>query len=677
MGAYAVAMIGIAGVLGWTGERQSQDLIMKFLEHFAGIRQALDQQGLWDDADGLFYDRLVLPSGAAVPVKVRSMVGMIPALAAAVIDGQTLQNVMSMNKMFMRFLRREGVGDMQRLSERPQLRGEPGHERLLLSVAKPNQIERLFAKLFDESEFLSPHGLRALSAYHRDHPYYFDVGDYRASIDYEPAESTTSMFGGNSNWRGPIWMPVNYLLVEVLERYHRFYGKDLEVEYPTGSGKTLTLDLIAADLQDRLISLFTNDADGRRACFGGTERMQTDPAWHDNLIFSEYFHGDNGAAIGAFHQTGWTGLIADLILRRHGAVRALGDVLRDLPRKAQQKPAAVTSNQGPAAAARVAPMPRRHAPRQAVPAGGHARRAGRRRRDELRDRLVRRRQRHLVPVRRDRRGNPDPGAGQRRRRLARVRARRRPGAGLRVPGQRPVGPGARPAVQPGQAAARPVRQGDQRVGHLRAGGARPGRDRPGQTERAGLLGARAAEPGRGLGSSAGRTTSRTRHRTSDTILYEIHVKGFTMRHPDIPPELRGTYAGLAHEAAIAHLTGLGVTTVELLPVHQNVPEAFLVGGGLTNYWGYNTIGYFAPHNGYSAAVRAGQPGGQVDEFKAMVDALHRAGLEVVLDVVFNHTAEAGPDGPRCASAASTTPRTTGPSPVTRLSISTRPAAATR
>ncbi|HYV80454.1 MAG TPA: alpha-amylase family glycosyl hydrolase, partial [Streptosporangiaceae bacterium] len=138
---------------------------------------------------------------------------------------------------------------------------------------------------------------------------------------------------------------------------------------------------------------------------------------------------------------------------------------------------------------------------------------------------------------------------------------------------------------------------------------------------------------------------RVRHRTSDTVLYEVHVKGFTMRHPDIPPELRGTYAGLAHEAAIAHLTGLGVTTVELLPVHQNVPESFLPGRGLTNYWGYNTIGYFAPHDGYSAAVRAGRPGGQVDEFKAMVDALHRAGLEVVLDVVFNHTAEAGPDGP--------------------------------
>ena len=337
MGAYALALGAIAAVLTWSGQRQAQDLVLKFLEHFAAIRTALDQQGLWDETDGLFYDRLITPSGYSVPVKSRSMVGIIPALAAMVVDGGTLQNALTMNKTFTRFLQKEGAGDLSKPGEHPQLRGEAGAQRLLVSVARPAQLERLFAKLFDEGEFLSPHGLRALSAYHRDHPYQFDAEGYQSSVDYEPAESTTSMFGGNSNWRGPIWMPVNYLVVESLERYHRFYGADLEIEYPTGSGKRLTLDLIVADLQDRLISLFVKDASGQRPCFGGTEKMQTDPAWKDNLIFSEYFHGDNGAAIGAFHQTGWTGLIADVILRRHGAVRSVGDVLRDVAaQRAQQ-----------------------------------------------------------------------------------------------------------------------------------------------------------------------------------------------------------------------------------------------------------------------------------------------------------------------------------------------------
>jgi hypothetical protein len=196
-----------------------------------------------------------------------------------------------MGKQFADFLGQEGFTDTGKLRELGLLRGAPGDERLLLSLAGPARLERLLGRLFDEGEFLSPHGLRALSAWHRDYPYELSVEGVSASIDYEPAESTTAMFGGNSNWRGPVWFPLN-------------------------------------DLSDRLISIFTRSPDGRRPCFGGNERLQTDPAWHDNLVFSEYFHGDNGAAIGAAHQTGWTGLIADVIRRRHGAVRSVGDILR-------------------------------------------------------------------------------------------------------------------------------------------------------------------------------------------------------------------------------------------------------------------------------------------------------------------------------------------------------------
>ena len=256
------------------------------------------------------------------------MVGIIPALAAAVITEDDLRQSLATGKHFASFLVRHEMTDREKLSQRGLLRGEEGQQRLLLSLCGPDRLERLFSKLFDENEFLSPYGLRAVSAHLRGNPYQFQVGSLTASIDYEPAESTTPMFGGNSNWRGPIWFPLNYLMISVLERYHRFYGDDYTIEYPTGSGQHLTLDKVAADLSDRLISLFTAGPDGRRACFGGTEIMQADPAWHDNLIFSEYFHGDNGAAIVAFHQTGWTGVVADLIRRRYGAVEATGDVVR-------------------------------------------------------------------------------------------------------------------------------------------------------------------------------------------------------------------------------------------------------------------------------------------------------------------------------------------------------------
>jgi hypothetical protein len=333
MGAYAIALCAIATVLNRSGQRPAADLVLKFMEHFAAIRDALASQGLWDEADGLYYDRLVTPSGVAVPVKVRSMVGIIPALAAAVVEEDDIRRALIVGKQFADLLGREDLTDPDKLRERGVLRGQPGEQRILLSLCGPDRLERLLAKLFDEAEFLSPHGLRALSAYHRDHPYVINVEGIQASIDYEPAESTTPMFGGNSNWRGPIWFPLNYLMVSTLERYHRFFGEEFTIEYPTGSGRKLTLDKVAADLSDRLISIFTRDVDGRRACFGGTELMQTDPEWHDNLIFSEYFHGDNGAAIGAFHQTGWTGVIADLIRRRYGEVRAIGDVIRLVDRE--------------------------------------------------------------------------------------------------------------------------------------------------------------------------------------------------------------------------------------------------------------------------------------------------------------------------------------------------------
>ncbi len=330
MAFYAIAMAAIAGVLYRSGRRPAIDLVLKFLEHFAAITEAIDGQGMWDDADGLYYDRLLTPGGTAVPVKVRSMVGIIPALAAAVIDEPTLERSLALGKHFAGFLDRRGLGDLEKLAERGLMRGEQGNRRLLLSVAGIDRLAKIFAKLFDEQEFLSPHGLRALSAYHRDHTYELDVEGLRATIDYEPAESTTAMFGGNSNWRGPLWFPLNYLVINVLERYYRFFGDELTFEYPTRSGHQMTIDAIAADLQDRLISIFLAGADGRRPCFGGTERLQRDPAWKDNLVFSEYFHGDNGAGLGASHQTGWTGLIADIIRRRHGGVRPAGDVFRDI-----------------------------------------------------------------------------------------------------------------------------------------------------------------------------------------------------------------------------------------------------------------------------------------------------------------------------------------------------------
>jgi hypothetical protein len=316
MGFYALSMGAIGSILTARG-RPTADLVLKFLEHFALISDAFETQGLWDEADGFFYDRLRLPDGREIPIGVRSIVGVLPLLGVAVIDEDIVDRAEIVNKRAARML-----------SAAHPVSGGPGERRILLGVVGVERVLRLLTRLFDEQEFLSPHGLRAVSRSCAEHPFVLDVEGVSASIDYEPAESTTGMFGGNSNWRGPVWMPVNFLVVEALSRYARFFRDDLKVEYPTGSGHELTLEEAAADLRERLIALFVRGDDGRRPCFGWVDRLQNDPAWRDNLLFNEYFHGDNGAGLGASHQTGWTGLVTELILRGRGVpVPTLGELM--------------------------------------------------------------------------------------------------------------------------------------------------------------------------------------------------------------------------------------------------------------------------------------------------------------------------------------------------------------
>ena len=330
MAGYALSMATIAAILHGSGQRPALDLVQKFLEHFAGIADALETVGTWDDRDGMFYDRIELPDGDAVPVRVRSMVAMIPLLAVAVVNEQAIDESLVTDKGFAHYLRHHGLGGTEEMIAAGILRGTPGERRLLVGVAGLERVRRLWQTIFDPAEFLSPHGLRSLSAYHRDHPYVLDVDGVRAGIDYEPAESTTAMFGGNSNWRGPVWFPLNYLAVTALERYHEFFGAELTIEYPTGSGNWVTLDAVASDLWERLVSIFLVGNDGSRPCFGGVGRFQTDPRWRNNLLFFEYYHGDNAAGLGASHQTGWTGLVADVIRRRHRAYPSVSQVIQRL-----------------------------------------------------------------------------------------------------------------------------------------------------------------------------------------------------------------------------------------------------------------------------------------------------------------------------------------------------------
>jgi hypothetical protein len=227
-------------------------------------------------------------------------------------------------------LEKKGLADDARLHEHGIHTHLDCGERLMLSIVDVGQLEAMLGHLFDEGQFLSKYGLRSLSAAHKDEPYMMHFEGITATIDYEPAESTTAMFGGNSNWRGPIWFPLNYLFISRLETYYQCLGSDFMVEYPTGSGEKLPLDAIAADLRGRLVSIFTRGADGRRPCFGWVDRLQHDPEWNDHLVFNEYFHGDNAAGLGAAHQTGWTGLIADIIRRRHGGIPSMASYMEEL-----------------------------------------------------------------------------------------------------------------------------------------------------------------------------------------------------------------------------------------------------------------------------------------------------------------------------------------------------------
>ncbi|MEO6156696.1 MAG: glucosidase, partial [Ilumatobacteraceae bacterium] len=301
-----------------------EDLATKFLEHFAYIATAINESGLWDEKDGFYYDVLNRGDGDRVPLRVRSMVGLLPLAATITLGRETLDSLPYFAGHFRWFCENkpEFAANIAQVHELGL------HEGRMLSIVSPDRLRRLLGYLLDESEFLSPHGIRALSAFHRDHPFQLTLGSNSYQVDYEPAESRSAMFGGNSNWRGPVWFPVNYIVVQSLRRFGRYFGPDFTAECPVGSGVQLTLDEIADELEQRLCRLFLRDpATGRRPCFGGTDFLQNNDVVRDRLLFNEYFNGDDGAGLGASHQTGWTGLVADLIARKSGRP----DVLRAEP----------------------------------------------------------------------------------------------------------------------------------------------------------------------------------------------------------------------------------------------------------------------------------------------------------------------------------------------------------
>ena len=316
MAMYCLNMMRIALELA-THNRVYEDTATKFFEHFLHIAEAMSDfddhgHGLWDDADGFYYDQLALPDGSRHTLRVRSMVGLIPLFAVETIEPEMLDKLPDFKRRLEWFLNYRP--DLARLVSRWE---EPGmKERRLLSLLRGSRVKKLLRRMLDETEFLSDYGVRAVSKHHEAEPYTFWANGTPLTVQYKPGESDTGAFGGNSNWRGPVWFPVNYLLIESLQKFHHYYGDDFKVECPTGSGVFLTLDEVASELSRRLARIFLRDEAGRRAVFGDSEKLQTDPHFRDHILFYEYFHGDTGRGVGASHQTGWTALVAKLLQPR-------------------------------------------------------------------------------------------------------------------------------------------------------------------------------------------------------------------------------------------------------------------------------------------------------------------------------------------------------------------------
>ncbi|GIJ46408.1 glucosidase [Virgisporangium aliadipatigenens] len=312
MAMYALNLLEIALVLA-DHDHVYEDIATKFFEHFAYIAEAASRYGLWDEHDAFFYDVLRTVEGHTVPLKIRSVVGLLPLAAATVIPSRTLRKLPDLANRLRWFLaNRPAYTDVVGAAA-----SRFGQRVRLLSMVGTDQFTRILSRMLSPGEFLGEYGLRTLSRAHLDEPYTVHLGGSDFTVGYEPGESASGLFGGNSNWRGPIWFPVNYVLIEALRRYAEFYGDALLVEYPAGSGNRTTLNAIADDLSRRLIRLFTVDGAGRRPVFGDSALFQNDPHWRDLVLFYEYFHGDSGAGLGASHQTGWTALVVDLILEVH------------------------------------------------------------------------------------------------------------------------------------------------------------------------------------------------------------------------------------------------------------------------------------------------------------------------------------------------------------------------